>query len=76
MLLLTNFLKIPAQYVCTTVAQLLADQKDICVSSVSAVFSSVKWPAKDLSLAFTRLAGRNIKECIAFYGAMHAFCYI
>ena len=67
MLLLTNFLRILAQFVCTTVVQSLADQKDICVSSVSAVFSSVKWPAKDLSLAFTRLAGRNIQECIASF---------
>ncbi len=75
MLLLTNFLKIPALYVCTTVAHLLADQKDICVSSVSAVFSSVKWPAKDLSLAFTRLAGRNIKGCIAFLCIAHLLLY-
>ena len=65
MLLLTNFLRTLAQFVSTTVAHLLVDQKDICVSSVSAVFSSVRWPAKDLSLAFTRLAGKNIQVSIA-----------
>ena len=68
---MTNFLRTLAQFVSTTVAQSLADQKDTCVFSVSAVFSSVKWPAKDLSLAFTRLAGKkNIQVRIAFPSAM------
>ena len=37
------FLKTQIRFVCTTVANLLAVQKVICVSSEFHVFSSVKW---------------------------------
>ena len=48
------------QPVSTTVAPLPDVPKAICVFSVSAVFSSVRWPAKVLSPAFARHPGKRI----------------
>ena len=50
--------RVPA--VSTTVAPLPDVPKAICVFSVSAVFSSVRWPAKVLSPAFARHPGKRI----------------
>ncbi len=59
MLLWINFQRMQVRCVFTTGARLPVVQRVTCGFLESAVYSFVKWPAKDLSLAFAKLVGRK-----------------